>query len=394
MKHVLVLNQYALPREQGGGTRHIDLFSRVPGWRASIIAGNRSHYTQRKFTSTDTHFTLVAVPPQDGSAQRRLASWIAYSFRALVAGVRKHNIDAVYASSPHLLAPLTGWVLAKYHRAAFIVEIRDLWPESFVAAGLLKRGSTTHRALSLLERFVISRADHIVGVTPGWEAYFQRLGVSKGRFSAIPNGTEPSDFALDSGFDRDEMRRRLNISGVTAVFAGAHGPKDGIDQILDAAHELPHINFLLVGDGPSKKASIERAQREMITNVEFRDPVAKSNLAELLACCDIGIHSVTPLPVFELGMSPNKLFDYLASGLPVVSNAGKAVEEIIGKDECGQIAGPDSLARSISRVFAASESERSRWSENAQGQLASRFSRHAAANRLHHVLENVCSTTR
>ncbi|WP_409483689.1 glycosyltransferase family 4 protein [Arsenicicoccus dermatophilus] len=387
MRRVLVLNQFALPRDQGGGTRHADLFGRCPGWRAVVLAGDRNHYSQQRFTTRDPGFRLVPVPASDGSPRARLTSWVAYCVQAVGFGLR-HRPDVVFASTPHLLTAVAGWALARTVRVPLVLEIRDLWPESFVAAGLLTRGSWTHRGLEAVERFVVRRADEIVVVTTGWEQHLSRLGADPQRCTVVPNGTEPYDLHL-SPQDREKRRRSLGIDRTTAVFAGAHGPKDGIDLILDAAASVPEVDFVLVGDGPAKHDAQSRARREGLSNVRFADPVPKQDLPMLLACCDIGVHSVTPLEVFRLGMSPNKLFDYLAAGLPVVSNAGDAVTGLIGHDRCGHVGDSGSLAEGIRLVGAASDQQRAEWRRTADTLIRTRFSRREAARRLAAVLDRV-----
>lgn len=386
MRRVLVLNQFALPRDQGGGTRHIDLFGRLgDDWSVTILAGNRNHSDQETFRTTDKTFRLIRVPRQNRSPQARLVSWVAYCLGAASFGIRG-RIDVVYASSPHLLAPLAGLFLARCKRAAFVVEIRDLWPESFIAAGLLRQGSFVHRFLQRLEHFIISRADELVVVTDGWEDHLIHCGADAARITVIPNGAEQSDFALH-GFDRDSTRDALRIHGTTAVFAGSHGPKDGIDLIIDSARQNPQTNFLLVGAGPSKAAAEKRVHSEGLHNVQFRDPVPKQELPQLLASCDVGIHSVSPLPVFQLGMSPNKLFDYLAAGLPVVTNAGEPVRRIFEGRECGYVGGSGDLSDGLRFVLRASESQRGEWRQNAAELIATKFSRAVASAKLADVLE-------
>lgn len=384
MNKVLVLNQFALPRDQGGGTRHIDLFSRVDGWEPVIVAGDRNHYSQDRFTTPTTEFRLVRVPRQDGGAKQRLVSWLAYCSQAAAIGLRERP-SVIYASSPHLLAPLTGWLIARALRRPYVLEVRDLWPESFVAAGLLRDGSRVHRALKVLERFVVRRADSIVVVTSGWEDHFRSLGANMDNYFVVPNGTEPYDLRLTDE-DRQALRRELGIAGATAIFAGAHGPKDGIDLILDAAAQTPTVNFLLVGSGPFKAAAMARAKAEGLTNVEFREPVAKDSLPQLLAACDIGIHAVSPLPVFRLGMSPNKLFDYLAAGLPVVSNAGESVAGLVGRDRVGHVGGSADIAVGLRHVLDADDSQRRAWADHGRSLVTERFSRQAAAKKLSAVL--------
>lgn len=384
MKTVVVLNQFALPRSEGGGTRHIDLFSRVEGWRAVIVAGNRNHYSQTTYQTADTTFKLVRVPKQ-GKGLSRLVGWLAYCAQAIFVTVRAPRLAAVYASTPHLLAPLAGFTAAKIRRVPFILEVRDLWPKSMVDAGLMAEGGAIHRVLAAVERFVVRRADSVVVVTAGWEDHFAGLGLDPERLHVIPNGAELDDFAVSES--REQLRQRHKISGFTAVFAGAHGPKDGIDLILDAAAEQPDINFLLIGAGPAKADAMTRANRDGIVNVAFRDPVAKSELPSILHACDVGIHAVAPLDVFDKGMSPNKLFDYLACNLPVVSNADVALREVIVDDQCGRIGPVHSLAASLGAVRAAQPADLRRWTNSGRQLMEGKFSRSVAAGRLRAILD-------
>lgn len=387
MKHVLVLNQYALPRSQGGGTRHIDLFSRLPGWEPLIVAGGRNHYSQETFKTSDQRFRLVRVPGYDGNGHARILGWFVYALKAVATGLTRRHVDVVYASSPHMLAPAAGWLVARLRGAPFILEVRDLWPEALVSAGALRRGSFVHRLLTALEAWTARRAERIVVVTEGWEDHFAALGVTSSSITVIANGTEASDFAVADG--RDELRRRESIEGFTAVFAGAHGAKDGIDHILDAASELKDVRFVLVGAGAAKADAVDRVQRECLGNVEFRHPVPKTQLPSLLAACDVGVHAVTPLSVFAKGMSPNKLFDYMAAGLPVVSNAAEALDRVMVDGQCGRLGAADELADCLRDVQRTSARQRAAWAERGRDLVATRFSRTAAAVQLRGVLDEV-----
>lgn len=384
MKHVVVLNQFALPRTESGGTRHIDLFGRLDGWTPLIMVGNRNHHTQQVFNTVDKRFRLIRVPGQQGGGVARIIGWLAYAVQAFFLTVTRRRLDLVYGSSPHLLAPLAGLAAARLRRVPFVLEVRDLWPESIVAAGKMTPGSLSHRALTRVEKLLVTSADRIVVVTPGWEDHFVQLGAPASRLAVIPNGTEPGDFMVSES--REDLRRTQGISGFTAVFAGAHGPKDGLDLILDAAARLPGIRFLFVGAGPTKKLVEARAQRESLKNVEFRAPVAKCDLPGLLQACDVGIHAVTPMTVFERGMSPNKLFDYMASGIPVVSNAEQGLRQVIVDGECGHVGGPQSLELCLTSVYEATPDQRAKWGERGREIVTERFSRSAAAKELAAVL--------
>ena len=141
----------------------------------------------------------------------------------------------------------------------------------------------------------------------------------------------------------------------TLVYAGAHGPANGLDTVLDAAALLrdQRVRFLLVGDGPSKAALEARAAREQLSNVQFCDPIPKTAMPELLASAHAGLMVLRDAPLFAFGVSPNKLFDYLASGLPVVCNVPGDVAAMVRDAAAGEQAtdaSPRALANAILRL--------------------------------------------
>jgi glycosyltransferase involved in cell wall biosynthesis len=385
LHYVLVLNQYALPRERGGGTRHVDLFSRVAAWQPVIVAAGRDHYSQESFRTTDARFRLAWVPPYRGNGLSRALGWAIYAVQATIVGLGRRRLDVVYASTPSLLAPVAGSIIARVRRVPLVVEVRDLWPETLVAAGALRAGSLVHRVLLRLERWVARSADHIITVTPGWEDHFAGLGVPSQNLTVVPNGAEPADFEVEES--RAHLRTEAGLDRFTAVYAGAHGPLNAIDLILDAADALRNMDFLLIGAGSVKDAAVARVRAEGLTNVRFRDPVPKSELPRVLAACDVGIHSIVPLPLFRQGMSPNKLFDYLSAGLPVVSNAQDGLRGVIADGECGRVGGPYDLVACLRDVEAAGEVQRERWGSQGRRIVTDRFSRVAAAAALRDALE-------
>lgn len=386
MRRVLVLNQFALPRSEAGGTRHVDVFERVPDWTFRIVAGHLNHYSQKPVVTSDDRFVLVRIPAYDRAGARRMVGWGVYAVQAVVQGVRGGRPDVVYASSPHLLAPLAGAVLSTVWRCPLVVEIRDLWPETLVAAGALRRGARIHRALVALERWIYRRADHLVAVTSGWEAHFGSFEVHADKITVVPNGTE---VPTRPEIAREDLRLRHRIHGTTAVYAGAHGPANALDSVLDAARQLPEMRFLLIGAGSEKERLQVRAGAEGLGNVEFRDPMPKDDLMELLGACDIGVHSIEPLSVLQLGMSPNKLFDYMATGLPVVSNAGQGLARVIDDETCGLIGEPDSLAASLRQLLEEGPERRAARGRAGRDLVRMRFSRTAAAGQLAEVLTHV-----
>jgi glycosyltransferase involved in cell wall biosynthesis len=131
-----------------------------------------------------------------------------------------------------------------------------------------------------------------------------------------------------------------------AVFAGTHGIANGLDAVLDAAAELKvrqrnDIKLVLIGDGKLKSALQLRAQSLELDNVVFHSPVNKQTLAGLMANSDIGLQILANIPAFYFGTSPNKFFDYIAAGLPVLTNYPGWLADMITEAGCGYAVPPN-----------------------------------------------------
>lgn len=393
-QHVLVLNQFAVPATYPGGTRHVEMFSLLKSWDASFVIGDLNYFSGEKVSTSDSRFTVLRLRINGKSPVRRALGWAEYAVKAIGAGLRERGVDVVYASSPHLLSPVAGWVLAKMHRAKLVVEIRDLWPESFVALRAIRANGKLHVALQLLERWIYRRADWIVGVSSQWSSYFHENAPSK-PFTAIPNGTDVIAFA---SAERPEFGSLSELCkktvGLNFVFAGSHGPKDGLDLLLDAAPEFPEDLFVLIGDGSDKVNIAERIHREQMKNVVMLDPVTKATLPGYLKLMDVGLHLVSDWDVFKMGMSPNKLHDYLAAGLPVISNAPGEPHEILEDSMAGIGVAPRDISTGIREMKAYTNEERVRMGTSGHGWMVKYRSRQIVAEVLESVLNEVSNTPR
>ena len=355
-RKVVVLNHFAVPLGAPGGTRHVELFSRLVDWDATVIAGNKNMLTQEPQASGSGQlYRTVWVSPFKTNGISRVLNWVSYVVTATPVALLRRRLDLVYASSPHLLTALAGWLVARIRRVPYVVEIRDLWPEILVDMGGMSRQSPIFRTLEALEGFIYRHADLIVVLAAGSVAAIENRGVSSERIVFIPNGADPEDF--DVKVPRSELRARYGFDRFTLVYTGAHGPANGLGLLLDAAEELAdeNITFALVGDGVAKLDLIAEAKRRGLDNVLFLDPVPKSEIPELLAAADAGLHVLADVELFKYGVSPNKLFDYMAAGKPVITNTGGDVADMVNEAGSGfacESTGITSAARKMSSLSA------------------------------------------
>jgi glycosyltransferase involved in cell wall biosynthesis len=200
------------------------------------------------------------------------------------------------------------------------------------------------KAMDILEWVSYKTAKRCIGLSPGIVDGIKRRGIDSRNVAMIPNGC---DLQLFDPATFDALRPEgINKNDFVALFSGAHGLANGLDAVLDAAIELKSrkredIKLLLIGDGKLKPALKLRAETEALDNCIFLDPVPKRDLARLLSGVDAGMMILANVPAFYYGTSPNKFFDYIASGLPVIINYPGWLAELIDQNNCGAVVPPE-----------------------------------------------------
>ena len=262
---------------------------------------------------------------------RRALAFFHYASRSARVALSE-SYDLVFATSTPLTAAITGIVAYRLRRKPFIFEVRDLWPDLPRQMGVI-RNPAVLLAMKLLERTAYRSAVGCIGLAPGIVEGIVNAGGNANTTIMIPNGCDLELF-------QPVARRREPGEDFRAVFAGTHGIANGLDAVLHAAKVLKRrrrddIRIEFIGDGALKAKLIQRARTEALDNCVFRDPLPRRELAIDLPSADVGLQILADVPGFYLGTSPNKFFDYLASGIPVLTNYTGWVAEMIESHTCG-----------------------------------------------------------
>jgi glycosyltransferase involved in cell wall biosynthesis len=265
----------------------------------------------------------------------RTSTFVKFALRSVRLAFSE-TYDVLFATTTPLTAGIPGIFAALLRRKPFVFEVRDLWPELPKAMGVITNPIVLG-AMSALEWMSYRTAHRLVALSPGIAEGIAKRGVKKELISLVPNGC---DLGIFAGAETPWRPPEVRPSDLLAVYAGTHGMANGLDAVLDAAAELKRrecydIKILLIGDGKLKPALIKRAESEGLTNVIFSAPVNKTRLAGLMAGTDIGMQILADVPAFYYGTSPNKFFDYIAAGLPVLNNYPGWLAELIEKNQCG-----------------------------------------------------------
>jgi glycosyltransferase involved in cell wall biosynthesis len=295
-----------------------------------------------------------------------------------------YSYDRIFATSTPLTAGIPG-VLARWVRGkTFIFEVRDLWPELPRAMGVITNPLVIG-LMSIIEWISYHSAHRCVALSPGIEKGIERRGIPRNRITLVPNGC---DLALFANTDAIPWRPEgVGNNDLMAIFTGTHGTANGLSAVLDAAsllkvHGRSDIKLVLVGDGRLKPELMDRARTEQLDNVVFHHPVDKSRLSGLLASADIGLQCLANVPAFYYGTSPNKFFDYIASGLPVLNNYPGWLADMITEHGCGLAVAPDDPQAFASALILAADDRASlgRMGRNARSLAQSQFDRPVLAD--------------
>lgn len=273
---------------------------------------------------------------------RRALAFLRFAFRSTRIALSE-PCDLVFATSTPLTAAIPGIAAARLRGRRFVFEVRDLWPELPKAMGVI-RNPVVLAGMSALEWLAYRSAAACVALSPGIAEGIRRRCKPSTPVHVIPNGCDLDLFAAEAAaaWRPDQVA----AADLLAIFPGAHGIANGLDAVLDAAKILLRRNrrdvkFLLVGDGMMKPHLVQRVQGEGITNVIFLDPVSKTRLAGLMRGADIGLMTLQNVPEFYRGTSPNKFFDFIAAGKPVLNNYPGWLAEMISSRRCGLVVPPD-----------------------------------------------------
>jgi len=401
--HILLIHQAFATLDEPGGTRHHELARNLAnrGHRLTVIASPVSY-----LTGTARPGRIPWVERQDGgpgvkvlraytyrglhrSFVHRVFSFLSFMLSSFVIGLGIKDVDLVWGTSPPIFQGITAWALARLKRAPFLFEVRDLWPAFAVAVGVLRQPLLI-RASEWLERFLYRQARTVMVNSPGFTAHVQARGARP--VVLLPNGADTRMFDPDA--DGAAFRQAHGLQGrFVALYAGAHGMSNDLGILLEAAsllREREDIAIVLLGDGKEKPALMQRAAQMNLDNVIFLPPVPKNEMPLALAAADACIAILKPVELYKT-VYPNKVFDYMAAGRPVVLAIDGVIRQVVEQAGAGLAVRPGDPARLAEalRNLADNRSMGSEMGKAGRAYVEAHFDREKLADQLTELLENL-----
>src|SRR4030042_190991 len=352
--HILYLHQYFATRKGRTGTRSYEFARHLvkKGHRVTMITSGLQNeqfpvaqgdkYAQLEIEGINVVSIAAGYnDPYVGTATpgwQRMLKFYEFAWLAARVGMKFDRPDVVFATHTPLTVGLAGIKLSRHFKVPFVFEVRDLWPEALINIGALKNPLVIWW-LRRMAKKIYTAANHIIALSPGMKEGIVRMRVPDRKITVIPNSSDLELFHPD--LDGAASRIRLGLGDhFAAIYFGAMGLANGLEYVIEAARILSergrdNIVIVLHGDGGMKPELQKMAGDYKLTNVVFSDLVPdKTEVARIIAGCNacLVIYRATK----EHTWSPNKMFDALAAGKPVLINVPGWLGETIEKNNCGR----------------------------------------------------------
>ncbi|MCP4139322.1 MAG: glycosyltransferase family 4 protein [Chloroflexi bacterium] len=395
--HILIIHQAFAAINEPGGTRHHELARYLVqrGHRVTIIASPVSYITGEAPLSSSgqieegiTIRRAYVYQAHHKSFVHRVFAFISFMASSFFIGLKVKDVDLIWGTSPPIFQGITAWALSRLKRIPFLFEVRDLWPAFAISVGVLKNGILIG-ASEWLERFLYRAADRVMVNSPGYVQHVKDLGAK--RVELVPNGADAEMFDPAQRGASFRQSHLLNDKFVV-LYAGAHGFSNDLGLVLDAAKKVEGrpIQIVLLGDGKEKAALQEKAKEMALQNVSFIDSVPKNEMANALAASDACLAILKPIEWYK-ATYPNKVFDYMAAGRPVVLAIDGVIREVVDAAGCGVFAEPgnaDALAEAILSI-AKNDARSHEMGLAGRAYIESHFDRATLAGELTDILEEM-----
>ncbi len=380
---IMLINHYAGSPEMGMEYRPYYMSNEwiKAGHQVIIIAADNAHVRniQPKISNSleeqeieGIPYLWLKTPAYSGNSYKRVLNMLSF-VRQLKKKAKslaeKYKPDVVIASSTYPMDNYAAFSIAKYAKANYFYEVHDLWPLSPMELGGYKASHPFIKYVQRAEDFAYRNADGVISMLPLTKDYMITRGLSPEKWHYVPNGIVVEENAQKVELPEKLQQELFEIKekhAFSIVYTGSHGIANALDNLLKLAKELPQLAFVLFGEGPEKQSLQEQyAETE---NLYFFNAVPKTQMQNVLAFFDVAYIGLQKQSLFRFGISPNKIFDYMMAGIPIIQSIS-AGNDLVKDANCGiSVEGenPRQVFHAIKKMQALSAEERKALGKNGQ----------------------------
>jgi glycosyltransferase involved in cell wall biosynthesis len=348
-------------REWVRNGHEVHVITCVPNHPAGrIYPGYRNRVLQQEDRDGIHVHRVLTLPAANAGFAGRTLNYFFYLVMASLVAPFLPRVDVVVSTSPQFFCGLAGFVVSRWKRVPWVLEIRDLWPESIVTVGAMKEGAVT-RFLAWLEAFAYRKADAIVSVTESFVPHIVARG-GAGKVTVITNGVDLDFFR--PARDDPALAAEFGVAGrFVAAYVGTHGMAHGLDTILRAAGRLrdePRVAFLLAGDGAERERLVQQRDALGLDNVLIVGQQPKERMPAIWALTDVSLVLLRKSRTFE-SVIPSKIFEAMGMARPIILGVRGESQRIVEAAQAGICIEPEDDAELAEAVrHLANDPERAR----------------------------------
>ncbi|WP_454046540.1 glycosyltransferase family 4 protein [Chryseobacterium sp. Marseille-Q8038] len=353
--NILYIHQYFVTPQEPGGTRSYWLAQELikNGHKVTMLTSSSKFSEDIKVVQVDG-IEVVYIKEdydQNMSVSRRLKAFLKFMYKSSVLGLKQKDIDLVIATSTPLTIGIPALILKWFKNKPFVFEVRDLWPEVPIQMGAIKN-SWTIKTTRLLEKTIYKNASRVIALSPGMQDGVVKY-IPKEKTSMIPNMAKMDEFWPRGKNDQLMEKLGLKIDSFKIVHFGSLGLANGAHSIIESAKLLKNredIEFLFVGGGSTENDLIEEVEKNNLKNVKFLGKFPMTDVSEIVNFSDVSVISFLDLPILYTN-SPNKLFDSLSAGKPIIVNSAGWTKDIAEEYHCGYYVNPNRPEELVQKVL-------------------------------------------
>jgi glycosyltransferase involved in cell wall biosynthesis len=335
-KKIFYIHQYFVTPNDAGGTRSYWIAKSLinKGFHVTVITSSNKYSGEKEIDGIRIIYLKISYN-QKFSLFKRFKSFLKFSFFSILTIYKYKRPNLIIATSTPLSIGIPALYFKLFHKVNYVFEVRDLWPDVPIAMGAIKNKFLIYLTKKF-EKYIYINALHIVALSPEMKNGILKY-VKNNKVTMIPNFSNN-----DLYFPRAKnisLYKKFNIieSSFKILYFGSMGIANDINVIIDCAILFKNdinFEFIFAGNGSEKTKAINKCTSLGIKNVKFLGNIPMIDLPELVNLCDISLVTFKDIPILYSN-SPNKFFDSLAAGKPILLNSNGWTREIVENNNCG-----------------------------------------------------------
>jgi glycosyltransferase involved in cell wall biosynthesis len=317
--------------------------------QGKVYPGYRNRFYQKEtIAGIDVVRVWSYIAPNAGFT-RRILDQVSFGVTCFIAGLFC-RADLFIASTPNFFPAFSACFLSILKRRPWIFEIRDLWTDSIIAVGVMKRNFLI-RTLARMEQRLYRHANRIIVVSPAFKNQLIQEGVDGEKIDVITNGVDRHEY-LPRERDAD-LETRFDLRGKFVFgYVGTHGMAHGLDLVLQWATKVhdPKIHFMFIGDGAEKAALVDLVARLGLKNISLLDSVPHEEVTRYLSLLDVALVPLRKTETF-LGVIPSKIFEAASMHKPILLGVDGVTRSIVEEYDAGIFFEPENEVAFLEAVY-------------------------------------------